>query len=55
MLFFWGLKTLDFYGKVPALLKDEDFYIFRRVFTKGVGMLPWSMCIILRNLFLQSR
>ena len=24
MLFFWGLKTLDFYGKVPAVLKEDD-------------------------------
>ena len=27
------------------------FYIFFRIFTKGVGMPPWNMCIILRNLF----
>ena len=36
MLFFWGLKTLDFYGKVPAVLKEDDPN-FASVFLTNLG------------------
>ena len=40
------------YG-IASVMDMRIFYIFFRIFTKGVGMPPWNMCIILRNLFLQ--
>ena len=36
MFFFWGLKTLDFYGKVPAVLKEDDPN-FASVFLTNLG------------------
>ena len=36
MFFVWGLKTLDFYGKVPAVLKEDDPN-FASVFLTNLG------------------